>query len=166
MRFFVSYYSFAGGRTQTFVDPPSPLVSDSPPQSMAFSSLRSLCDANRRNDPVMFSPLPWSGTRSVSDEEIPKLYGHVDHLCNDIPLFLIDSDNVMSDLSELDAELEVSAHGHSSARNYFAQVCGFHWEAHSGRTSLPSAPVLDLTVAFSDDEYTFCWCLALSLANV
>lgn len=67
---FLSYYLFSDGRSSTLVDPLSQLVSDSPPQSMAFLFPQSLCGANPRDHPVTFFWLLWLDSRYVSNESI------------------------------------------------------------------------------------------------
>lgn len=161
---FVSYYPFPGERSSTLADPLISFISVFLPEFVAFSSSQSLCGANHRDFPVKGSFVFPGLTRDMFSTRIFLLpYVRDDRHPNDIPLFGLECGYFLRHMCLLDAGLKASAHGRLSARDRYAQACGFHLTAPSGRTLLPATTASDLLFARSDDEYTFY--LRLTLAS-
>lgn len=153
---------FVGGISSNCVGPSFSMPSGN---AMPFSSPRLLRDANPRDQPVTSFCVPWFDSRDVSEEDILMPYSRNDHLPDDIPLFAMECEVVLSHMCAVYAELEVPVHGNLSARERFVRACDFTWATLVGRTSLPATAGLNLPFASSDDKYTFCRWLALPLVD-
>lgn len=63
----------------------------------------------------------------------------------------------------VDTKLKVPKFGHRSAQEKLVRACGVHWSMVGGHPSIPATAVFDLPLALLNDEYTFCFWLALTL---